>query len=104
MTTKPTIRTEDGIEVGEGDKVYGFHSQMCVGTIRVGSMGSEPREDKYHSRWMQGSLTPWFTVDFENGKSELLNGQRVASIEGAKALGHLKGWLKDDEQSIAGEV
>lgn len=86
---KRTIRTEDGVEVGEGDKVYGFHSQMTVGVIRVGSMGSEERQDEYHSRWMQGSIQPWFTVDFDNGKSELLNGQRVSSIEGAKQLGYL---------------
>lgn len=84
------IRTEDGVEVAEGDRVYGFHSQMCVGTIRVGSMGSDERQDVYHDRWMQGSTMPWFTVDFENGKSEYLNGQRVCSIEGARQLGHLK--------------
>jgi hypothetical protein len=87
---KRTIRTEDGVEVAEGDKVYGYHSQMCVGTIREGSMGSEERQDEYHDRWMQGSAQPWFTVDFENGKSELLNGQRVCSIAGAKTMGYLK--------------
>lgn len=83
------IRTEDGVEVGEGDRVYGFHSQMTVGTIRVGSMGSEERKDEYHDPLMQGSVQPWFTVDFDNGKSELLNGQRVASLAGAKALGYI---------------
>lgn len=89
QTDKRTIRTEDGVEVGEGDQVYGFHSQLCVGTIRVGSMGSEERQDEYHDRLMQGSVQPWFTVDFENGKSELLNGQRVSSVEGARRLGYL---------------
>jgi len=83
------IRTEDGIEVGEGDKVYGFHSQLTVGTIRVGSMGSEDRQDEYHDRLMQGSTMPWFTVDFDNGKSEYLNGQRVCSVEHAQR----QGWL-----------
>lgn len=87
---KRTIRTEDGVEVGEGDRVYGFHSQMCVGTIRVGSMGKEEEQHEYHDRYMQGSTKPWFVVDFDNGKSELLNGQRVASIEGARRLGYLK--------------
>lgn len=83
MTDNPeprTIRTEDGVEVKEGDEVYGFHSQMEIGTIRPGSMGSEPREDAYHAPDMQGSVMPWFTVDFRNGKSELLNGQRVCSL------------------------
>jgi hypothetical protein len=83
------IRTEDGVEVGEGDRVYGFHSQLTVGTIRPGSMGSEERKDEYHDRLMQGSTQPWFTVDFDNGKSELLNGQRVCSVEHARR----RGWL-----------
>ena len=84
------IRTEDGVEVGEGDQVFGFHSQMAVGTIVPGSMGSEDRVDVYHDRYMQGSTQPWFTVEFENGKRELLNGQRVCSLEGARKLGYLK--------------
>lgn len=86
---RQTIRTEDGVEVGNGDKVYGFHSQMCVGTIR-GLFASkfDVRKDEYHGHLMQGSVEPWFYVDFENGKTELLNGQRVASIEGAKKLGY----------------
>lgn len=87
--TKRTIRTEDGVEVGEGDQVYGYHSQLTVGVIRVGSMGSEEREDQYHGPLMQGSKKPWFTVDFDNGKSELLNGERVSSVEGARKLGYL---------------
>lgn len=82
------IRTEDGVEVGEGDEVYGFHSQMQIGVIVPGSMGSEEREDMYHSRYMQGSVQPWFTVEFRNGKRELLNGQRVCSVEGARQLGY----------------
>lgn len=83
------IRTEDGVEVGEGDRVYGFHSQMCVGTIRIGSMGSEAREDVYHASDMQGSTMPWFTVDFDNGTREYLNGQRVCSLEYARR----RGWV-----------
>lgn len=84
------IRTEDGVEVGEGDRVYGFHSQMTVGTIVLGSMGSEKRKDEHHNREMQGSVMPWFTVEFDNGKRELLNGQRVCSVEYATR----KGWVK----------
>lgn len=83
------IRTEDGAEVGEGDRVYGFHSQLTVGTIVVGSMGSEERKDEYHAPDMQGSVMPWFSVQFDNGKREYLNGQRVCSVEYAKR----KGWV-----------
>lgn len=85
-----TIRTEDGAEVGEGDRVYGFHSQLTLGTILPGSMGTEERQDEYHGPEMQGSLQPWFMVDFDNGKRELLNGQRVCSVEAARR----KGWLQ----------
>lgn len=83
------IRTEDGAEVGEGDRVYGFHSQMAVGTIVPGSMGSEERKDEYHDKEMQGSTQPWFTVLFENGRRELLNGQRVCSLDYARG----RGWI-----------
>lgn len=84
------IRTEDGVEVGEGDEVYGFHSQLDFGIIEPGSMGSEERQDEYHGPLMQGSVMPWFTVRFRNGKREMLNGQRVCSVEGARRLGYIK--------------
>ncbi len=91
MSDRVTIKTEDGVEVGEGDKVYGFHSQMCVGTMgEIPNGPHDERKDKYHGPYMQGSTDPWFMVEFENGKREMLNGQRVCSVEGAKRLGYIK--------------
>lgn len=83
---KPTVRTEDGVEVAEGDTVFDYYS-MAVGV--VGKIEGE-RTDEFHSSEMQGSTNPWFDVIHEDGKHQLLNGQRICSVDAAKR----KGWLR----------
>lgn len=62
--TTPTIRTDDGKSVAEGDRVYDYYN-LGWGTIRVGSLDSDG----------------WFYVDHEDGSCALLNGARIATYQ-----------------------
>lgn len=87
MTERPTIRTEDGSEVAEGDRAYDYYS-MKPGV--VGKMDDREREDAYYGPEQQGSLHPWFTFLHDDGTRKYLNGQRICS----EAAARRKGWLK----------
>lgn len=79
------IRTEDGVELGEGDHAYDYYS-MKPGRILKFDQDVE-RTDAYHGPLMQGSLTPWFIFQHDEGTRQYLNGQRICSDEGAKRQG-----------------
>jgi hypothetical protein len=85
--TEGTIRTEDGIEVREGDRIFDYYT-MKAGTIGTLDLHLEPRTDAYYGPEMQGSLTPWFIVHHDDGTRCLLNGQRICSLAAAER----KGW------------
>lgn len=86
MTEVTHIRTEDGVEVGVGDRVFNYYEGKA-GTIREFDKGEE-RVDTNHGRWMQGSSMPWFDLEHDDGTHQYLNGQRVASLEGARRQGY----------------
>ena len=67
-----TIKTEDGVIVNPGDRVYNYYD-MKPGVIREGSVMQAP--------------DPWFNVDHDDGTTSLLNGQRICTIEFAKRRG-----------------
>jgi len=71
--------------VAVGDPCYDYYS-MKPGKIT--KFDSGPREDSYHDPLMQGSLTPWFTFEHNDGTREYLNGQRICSLDQARR----KGW------------
>lgn len=68
------IRTEDGVYVNEGDRVFNYYD-MKPGRIEPGT----------------GIMAPdlWFTVKHDDGTQALLNGQRICSIKYA----NVRGWL-----------
>lgn len=66
---KPTWRTEDGVEVTLGDRVYNYYD-MRPGVI----MAAKPSSD-------------WFEFQGEDGSTDILNGQRVCSIDYARRQG-----------------
>jgi hypothetical protein len=79
------IRTEDGVELGEGDHAYDYYS-MKPG--RIEKFDSDAREDTNFGPLMQGSSKPWFRFRHDDGGAQYLNGQRICSDEAAKR----KGW------------
>jgi hypothetical protein len=81
------ILTEDGVEVGEGDRAYDYYT-MKPGV--VGKLEGE-RVDEYINRLQQGSKQPWFTFHHDGGTTALLNGQRICS----EAMARTKGWLPE---------
>jgi len=69
------IRTEDGVIVHAGDRVYNYYD-MEPGHIESGS----------HSLMINGGDI-WFDFKADNGRVSILNGQRICSIEFAKRRG-----------------
>lgn len=60
-----TIRTEDGVTVQEGDRVYDYYS-MEPGVIVPGTV-------------IENGGDLWFDVKHDNGDRVILNGQRICS-------------------------
>jgi hypothetical protein len=73
-----TIRTEDGVELKEGDRAYDYYS-MKPGYIL--KFDNDPREDQYINSEQQGSKKPWFSFQHDEGTRQYLNGQRICSME-----------------------
>ena len=69
---EPTITTEDGAKLAEGDRAYNYYD-MKPGTIRRGRTTADP--------------DPWFDFDHDDGTRALLNGVRICSLEGARRRG-----------------
>jgi hypothetical protein len=63
------IRTEDGVTVYNGDRVYDYYS------MEPGTVASEPDS--------QG----WFYVRKADGSKTLLNGQRICTVAYARGRG-----------------
>ena len=66
------IRTEDGVEVSEGDRVYNYYD-MKPGVIVEGTVRLMP--------------DAWFDVRHDDGTTSVLNGERICSLEYAKRRG-----------------
>jgi hypothetical protein len=66
------IRTEDGVIVHEGDRVYDYYN-MKPGVIVPGSLTHAP--------------DVWFDVKHDDGTRSLLNGSRICSITFAQRRG-----------------
>lgn len=67
-----TIRTEDGVVVQPGDRVYDYYS-MKPGVIQPGSLILAP--------------DVWFDVTHDDGTRNVLNGQRICTMEFARRRG-----------------
>jgi len=66
------IRTEDGVTVGENDRVYNYYD-MKPGYIKPNSIRMMP--------------DPWFDVVHDDGTTSVLNGERICSLQYAKRRG-----------------
>lgn len=66
------IRTEDGKDVKEGDRVYNYYD-MKPGVIVPGTVRMMP--------------DAWFNVEHDNGKRAILNGERICTLEYARKRG-----------------
>lgn len=64
-------RTEDGVTVKDGDRVYDYYS-MKPGVIE---------------RFVGDMPDPWFDVRHDDGTVNVLNGQRICSMEFARRRG-----------------
>jgi hypothetical protein len=72
MSKSDVIRTEDGVVVRPGDRIYDYYS-MKPGIIEPGSITHAP--------------DVWFDVTHDDGTRTILNGQRICTIAWAKAQG-----------------
>lgn len=67
------IKTEDGVVVNEGDRIYDYYS-MEPGVIVPNTIRMMP--------------DAWFDVEKDDGSRTLLNGQRICTLTYAQR----KGW------------
>jgi len=63
------IVTEDGVKLKEGDRAYDYYN-MKPGYIKPNSITMAP--------------DAWFDFVHDDGSTDLLNGQRICSVEFAK--------------------
>jgi hypothetical protein len=61
--------TEDGVELKEGDRAYNYYD------MKPGKIG--------RASFSEG----WFDFEHDDGTIQLLNGQRICSVEFAKRRG-----------------
>lgn len=63
-------KTEDGVELKTGDRAYDYYN------MKPGKIGSPSNTD-----------SSWFYFMHDDGTDEILNGQRICSVEFAKQQG-----------------
>ena len=83
METLPSILTEDGVLVDEGDFVYNYYD-MWPGTIVAGTKTLNGQRD---NEPLNRNQHIWFDLRADDGRVAMLNGQRICSIAFAKRRG-----------------
>jgi hypothetical protein len=86
----PRVTTQDGVEVGEGDRAFNYYDH------KPGTIGRVENRAQPDTMKGQSSATPvaewsnyWFDFRHDDGTRATLDGSRICS----EALAKRKGWV-----------